>query len=126
LTKQLKETHPDWPLTVYLRNTTVDDYFQSELNVNRVVHGSFTDADTIKSLSKEHDIVINAASSFDPTLTIPILEGLKEKPSGAKGKLIHLSGAGNFIDYGTSGRYDSNAKVWNVSTVVTRVEETHD
>jgi nucleoside-diphosphate-sugar epimerase len=32
---------------------------------------------------------------------------------GPKGKLIHISGAGNFIDFGTSGNFNPESKDWN-------------
>lgn len=113
MAKQLKQAHPDWPLTVFYRNDKADEWFKTEVKADRIVHGTFDDAETIESLSKEHDIVLNAASSFDAALTDAIIAGLKENPK-SKPALIHLSGSGNFIDYGKTGNFNATSKVWNV------------
>lgn len=111
----LKKTHPNLPLTVYLRNQDVDDYMTLTVGVDRIVHGTFSEAEKISTLAKEHDIVINIGSSWQVPLPEAIIAGLHQKPAGSKPILIHISGAGNFIDHGTTGEANPNAKVWNVS-----------
>ena len=114
LAVELKKAHPNWPLTVFFRNTTYDKYFETA-GADKIIHGDFSDTESVRSLSKEHDIVINAASSFDGGLVKTIISGMEERPASSKGTLIHLSGTGNFIDYGTSGNFDPQSKTWNVS-----------
>jgi hypothetical protein len=111
----LKKTHPNLPLTVYLRNKDVDDYMTLTVGVDRIVHGTFSEAEKISALAKEHDIVINIGSSWQVPLSEAIIAGLHQKPAGSKPILIHISGAGNFIDHWTTGEANPNAKVWNVS-----------
>ncbi|EXJ90607.1 hypothetical protein A1O1_03710 [Capronia coronata CBS 617.96] len=108
----IKTAHPQWPLTVFLRNNNADDYFKSA-GADKLVHGSSTDADLVRSLSKEHDIVINAATSFDGDFVNLVISGMEERPEHSKGTLIHVSGTGNFIDHGTSGNFNPESKVWN-------------
>ena len=106
--------------------------------MNNVAIGEFGDFEKIKTLSKEHDIVINAGNSFTGDPVTAIAAGLRERPSDSKGKLIHISGmldefkafdpfrcvheqrmltstpgAGNFIDFGTSGQFNPESKVWS-------------
>lgn len=114
----LKKTYPHLPLTVYLRNIEVDDYMTSAVGVDRIVHGDFSEAGKISALAKEHDIVINIGSSWIVPLSEAIVDGLNQKPAGAKPILIHISGAGNFIDHWTTGEANPNAKVWNVSAML--------
>lgn len=114
LTREIRKAYPDWPVTVYVRNIQVDDYLKLNLGANRVVHGAFDEADKIRALAKEHQLVINAGSSFDPTLSAAIIAGLKERPTESKGTLIHISGCGNFLDGGTTGVANPIGKVWNV------------
>lgn len=114
LAADLKKSHPDWPLTVFFRNTAADEYFKTQAVADRIVHGTLADTETIRALSKEHDIVINAVSSFNGELVDLIISGMEERPASSKGTLIHLSGTGNFIDYGTSGNFNPQSKVWNV------------
>jgi len=113
----LKKTYPHLPLTVYLRNREVDDYMISTVGVDRIVHGDFSEAGKISALAKEHDIVINIGSSWIVPLSEAIVTGLSQKPAGTKPILIHISGAGNFIDHWTTGEANPNAKVWNVSAI---------
>ncbi|KAK4938465.1 hypothetical protein LTR10_021094 [Elasticomyces elasticus] len=114
LAADIKRSHPEWPLTAFYRNRAADEYFKSTAHVDRIVHGSFSDTELVRSLSKEHDIVINAASSFDADLINLIISGMEDRPStSSKGTLIHLSGTGNFIDYGTTGNFNPESKVWN-------------
>ena len=80
------------------------------------MHGDFSETDKITSLSAEHEIVINLGSSWDVPLSQAIIAGLKQRPEESRGTLIHISGAGNFVD--TSGEVEvgkSNpiAKWWN-------------
>lgn len=67
-------------------------------------------------MAKDHDIVINAGSSIDPTLSEAIVSGQKRRLPGLKTTLVHVSGAGNFTDTtSSSGSTNPKAKVWNVS-----------
>ena len=100
-------------MTAFFRGDKSIDGLKSELGVEHVVIGNFSEAAKIASLSKEHDIVINAGSSSSGELVSAIVEGLKQRSS--KGKLIHVSGGGNFIDLGSSGEFNPNSKVWSVS-----------
>ena len=111
----IKKEHPDWPLTVFVRNTKVDEWFKSTAKADRIVHGSISDTELVRSLSKEHDIVVNAITSFDGDFVANIISGLEERSEDSKGTLIHVSGTGNFIDYGKTGAFDSDSKVWSVS-----------
>jgi hypothetical protein len=92
----------------------LDTYFLVTLGATRVVNGTFSELEKVQSLSTEHDIVINCASSTDTAFVNAIIDGLKQRPETKKGILIHLSGTGNFI---TGGNYDGkasdNTKVWN-------------
>ena len=56
---------------------------------------------------------MNAGNSFTGDLVAAIIAGQKARVAGSKGKLIHVSGAGNWIDYGTSGNFNPDSKVWN-------------
>ncbi|EXJ81067.1 hypothetical protein A1O3_07355 [Capronia epimyces CBS 606.96] len=112
LAVDLKTAHPEWPLTVFVRSPAAESYFKSAA-VDRIVYGSFSDTDLVRSLSKEHDIVINAATSFDGDFITQVIAAMEEKPEHSKGTLIHLSGTGNFIDHGTTGSFNPDSKVWN-------------
>lgn len=92
LIQKLKQTHPDWSITAYIRPTRSAETVQSELKVNNVVTGEFGDFDKIKTLSKEHDIIVNAGNSFTGDPVTAVVAGLKQRPSDSKGKLIHISG----------------------------------
>lgn len=85
------------------------------MRADRIVHGDFSQKDLVRSLSKDHDIVINAASSFDGDFVESIIAGMEERPENSKGTLVHLSGTGNFIDLGTTGNFNPESKIWNVS-----------
>ena len=111
--RELKKTHPSWLITAYVRSKSPAEV-KKNLGVDRVVLGDFSDFEKIKSLSKEHDIAFNAGSSFSRDPVSAIVAGLKERPSDSKGKLVHISGAGNFIDSGTTGDFNPESKVWNV------------
>ncbi|EXJ69102.1 uncharacterized protein A1O5_08037 [Cladophialophora psammophila CBS 110553] len=113
LAVHVKKAHPEWPLTVFLRNTNVDEWFRATVNADRIVHGSISDIDLVRSLSWEHDIVVNAISSFDGGFINNVISGMEDRPEHAKGTLIHISGTGNFIDNGKSGNFNPDSKVWN-------------
>lgn len=92
LVKALKQSHPEWSITAFVRPNKSVETVTAELGVDRVVTGEFGDFDKIKATSKEHDIVINAGNSFTSEPVAAIAAGLKERPSDRKGKLIHISG----------------------------------
>ncbi|KIX95724.1 uncharacterized protein Z520_08431 [Fonsecaea multimorphosa CBS 102226] len=109
----LKNEYPSLPVTVFLRNTVLDTYLYEIAGVKRIVHGTFDERDKIVALAKEHDIVINVGSSWDVPLSEAIVEGLNQQPEEKK-TLIHMSGAGNFVDKRwTDGAFHANAKVWD-------------
>ena len=110
---------------------------KADLGVERVEPGEFNEFEKVKALSKEHEIVVNAGSSFTPEPVDAIIAGLKERAASGlgKGKLVHVSGmclrvccrkrnwrtltlivragGGNFIDFGTSGSFNPDSKVWS-------------
>ncbi|CAG7561789.1 unnamed protein product [Fusarium equiseti] len=108
-TRALKEAHPDWQITAYVRST--DPTLKTTLNVDRIITGDFTDFEKVKAASAEHDIAVNAGNSFTSEPIAAIIAGQQSRAT--KGKIIHISGAGNFIDYGTSGNFNPESKVWN-------------
>jgi hypothetical protein len=113
----LKDKHPEIPITVFLRNKSLDKYLTETAGVKRIVHGTFDEKDKIVALAKEHDIVINVGSSWDVPLSEAIVEGLNQQPEGKKRTLIHMSGTGNFVDKRwKDGAFHPEAKLWNVST----------
>ncbi|CZR38208.1 uncharacterized protein FPRO_06601 [Fusarium proliferatum ET1] len=105
--KALKKAHPDWPVTAYVRSPQSE----SQLNTDRVIVGDFSDFEKVKAASAEHDIAVNAGNSFTADPVAAIIAGQKSR--GTKGKVIHISGGGNFIDFGTSGSFNPESKVWN-------------
>ncbi|KAJ9607273.1 hypothetical protein H2200_008346 [Cladophialophora chaetospira] len=110
----LKDKYPDFPVTVFLRNTSLDTYLHDTASVRRIVHGTFDEKDKIVALAKEHDIVINVGSSWDVGLSEAIVEGLNQQPEGKKTTLIHMSGTGNFVDKRwKDGASHPEAKVWD-------------
>jgi hypothetical protein len=111
--RAIKQSHPDWPVTAYVRGIKPESELRASLKADRIVVGDFSDSDKISTLSKEHDIAVNAGSSFTGDLVAAIIAGQKARVKGPKGKLIHISGAGNFIDFGTSGNFNPESKVWN-------------
>jgi len=115
---ELKDAYPEFPITVYLRNAGIDTYLKQTAGVQRVVHGTYDEFDKIASLSKEHDIVINVGSSWDTKLSEAIVAGLEQRPDEKKTTLIHMSGAGNFVDKTWSdGAHHEGAKIWNDDNV---------
>ncbi|KAJ4347150.1 uncharacterized protein N0V89_011088 [Didymosphaeria variabile] len=111
--RALKQAHPDWPVTAYVRSSKPEAELKASLGADNIIVGDFSDAEKIKKISKENDIVVNAGNSFTEDPVAAIIAGQKEKNPATKGKLIHISGAGNFIDFGTSGKFNSESKVWN-------------
>ncbi|KIW24385.1 uncharacterized protein PV07_10103 [Cladophialophora immunda] len=110
----LKNEYPNIPVTVFLRNNSLDTYLYETAGVKRIVHGTFDEKDKIAALAKEHDIVINVGSSWDVPLSEAIVEGLNRQPEEKKKTLIHMSGAGNFVDKRwTDGAFHEQAKIWN-------------
>jgi thioester reductase-like protein len=119
----LKKEYPTFPLTVYVRDTSakLHEYLSSKIGVDKIVNGDFSEASKISKLASEHDVVINCGSSWDMGLTNAIIEGLVTKYDEGKGKgrLIHVSGTGNFVDGRKDGKYAGpgagDSKVWSVS-----------
>ncbi|MCJ1405532.1 hypothetical protein MMC11_008760 [Xylographa trunciseda] len=99
----LRKAHPTLPLTVYLRNASIDSYLTTTVGVSEIVHGDFSQLEKVAAVAAAHDIVINMASSWDVPLTKAIIAGLRQRPAGATSTLIHISGAGNFVDATTEG-----------------------
>lgn len=120
----LEKSHPSDPLTVYIRSTSPElhDYLSKKVGVDRIVIGDFSEAEKISKLASEHDVVINCGSSWDVPLTEAIIAGLVKRSEEGKGKgrLIHVSGTGNFVDGRKDGRYAGpgvgDSKVWSVSS----------
>ncbi len=111
----LKDKYPNAPVTVFLRNKSIDTYLYETAGVKRVVHGTFDEKEKIVALAKEHDIVINVGSSWDVGLSEAIVEGLNQQAEGKKTTLIHMSGTGNFVDKRwTDGAFHPEVKVWDV------------
>ncbi|KAJ4002782.1 hypothetical protein NW752_009436 [Fusarium irregulare] len=108
-TRALKQAHPDWQITAYVRST--DPSLKTALNVDRIITGDFTDFEKVKAASVEHDIAVNAGNSFTSEPVAAIIAGQQSRAT--KGRIIHISGAGNFIDFGTSGNFNPESKVWN-------------
>jgi hypothetical protein len=103
-------------VTVYLRNTSIDEYLTKTVGVARIVYGTFDEHAKIAKLAEEHEIVINVGSSWDVGLTEAIVAGLKKRPTDSKTILIHMSGAGNFVDERwNDGSHHAESKIWNVS-----------
>lgn len=119
----LKKAYPDFPLTVYIRDTdsVIHSYLTNSVHADRIVIGDFSESEKISKVAAEHDIVINCGSSWDVPLAKSINSGLRARFAEGKGKatLIHISGTGNFADGRTDGKYAGppvgHSKVWNVS-----------
>ena len=115
---KLRDQYPKLPVTVLVRNTTIDEYLTTTAGVARVEHGDFSQLAKIEALAEEHDIVINVGSSGDDAVTLAIMEGLKKRPMDAKSVLIHMSGTGNFLNTEwNDGAHHPGSKVWSVSTI---------
>ncbi len=123
LVAALKETHPALLLTVYTRDTSTElhGYLSNKIGVDQIINGDFSETDKISKLASSHDVVINCGSSFDAELTKAIINGLVTKydEGRGKGRFIHISGTGNFVDGRTDGKYAGpgvgESKVWSVS-----------
>ena len=99
-----RRTHPNIPITAYLRSTALDTALTALGNVT-IVRGTFEEHDKIQELSAAHSIVINCAASFNPPVTEAILRGIRTTKSSSKPILLHLSGTGNFVDHSKLGSY---------------------
>ena len=73
----------------------------------------YTPTQLKSSNSSKHSIVANVGSSWDTALTEAILQGIQVTPGEKKKILIHMSGAGNFVDYGKSGNFVPQANSFN-------------
>lgn len=112
----LKDEYPHLAVTAYLRNRGIERYLTETAGVTKLVYGTYQETEKLTALAKDHDIVINVGSSWDPVPSQAIIEGLDQRPLGSMKALIHMSGAGNFIDTtSNTGVANPNAKVWNVS-----------
>ena len=114
----LKDKYPDFPVTVFLRNKSIDTYLYETAGVKVIVHGMFDEKDKIVALAKEHDIVINVGSSREVGLSEAIVAGLNQQAEGKKPTLIHMSGTGNFVEKRwTDGAFHSETKLWDVREI---------
>lgn len=111
--KAVKKEHPDWSVTAYVRGSASEQHFKDKLNVDHVIFGEFSDFDKVKKSSSDHDIAVNAGNSFTAEPIAAIIAGQKGKPDGSRGVVIHISGGGNFIDFGITGNFNAESKVWN-------------
>lgn len=100
-------------MTAYVRSTKPEDELKASLKADRIIVGDFSDFESIRKASKAHDITVNAGNSFTGDPVAAIIAGQKDKPGASKGRVIHISGAGNFIDFGTLGSFNPDSKVWN-------------
>jgi hypothetical protein len=100
-------------VTAYVRSTKPADELKANLKADRIIVGDFADFEKVKKASSEHDIAVNAGNSFTADPVAAIIAGQKDKEGSSKGVVIHISGAGNFIDFGTSGNFNPESKVWN-------------
>ena len=98
-------------MTVFLRSTAYDPALHA-LDID-IVHGTYDDTDRVQQLVFKHSIIINVGSSWQTGLTEAILSGALVKSGERKKILIHMSGAGNFVDYGKSGNFVPQPKPWN-------------
>jgi len=124
---ELHERYPNLPVTVFVRNTSIDDYLTATAGVARIVHGDFSEHAKLAALAKEHDIVINVGSSGDESITEAIMDGLKKRPIESKTVLIHMSGTGNFMDMRwKDGAHHDEARIWSVSEPFSAVLKSAD
>ena len=105
------QQYPEIAVTVFLRSTAYDEVLRG-LNV-AAAHGTYDDTNEVQQLVSRHNIIINVGSSWNTALTEAILRGAHVNSGEKKKILIHMSGAGNFTDYGKSGNIVSQAKPWN-------------
>ncbi|KAI0198139.1 hypothetical protein F4808DRAFT_473087 [Astrocystis sublimbata] len=122
LCRALKKAHPGWTVSAHVRRNGALSEQQLATRVgtvDKIVEVSdWSDFEAIKRSSAQHDIVINAGNSFTADPVTAIIDGLQDrKKEGKMAKLIHISGGGNFIDFGTSGNFNPESKVWNDDSV---------
>jgi nucleoside-diphosphate-sugar epimerase len=106
-----RRKYPEIPVTVFLRSTAYDSALHA-LGV-AIVHGTYADTAEVQQLVTKHSIIVNVGSSWDTNLTEAILRGTSVKSGERKKILIHMSGAGNFVDYGKSGNFVPQARPFN-------------
>jgi nucleoside-diphosphate-sugar epimerase len=113
LTK-FRESHPSTPVTLFLRTDTLDVAAKKLGNVE-IVHGDFEkNIKELEDLVSKHAVVINGATSRDVPVNEAVLRGIaRRNQTGAKTILIHLSGAGNFVDGGRDGIYSEKAGIFD-------------
>lgn len=99
-----RKTHPNVPITAYLRSTALDAALTALGNVT-IIHGTFEEYVRIEGLSATHSIIINCAASFNMPVTEAILKGIHVTKILSKPILLHLSGTGNFVDHSKLGAY---------------------
>jgi N-acetyl-gamma-glutamylphosphate reductase len=117
----LKTSHPNYPITLYLRNAKLDSYLTTTASAAKIVHGTFDETNKISALAAEHDIVINVGSSWDVGLSEAIIAGLKKEGNGEGKVLIHMSGTGNWVDETfMDGSSHESTKIWDVSLPLLR------
>ena len=112
-----RKAHPQNPITAYLRSTALDEALSALGNMT-IIHGTFEEYDRIEQLATSHEIIINCAASFNPPLTSVILKGIQNTKAVKDSKkpiLLHVSGAGNFIDHSRTGEYIPNKHKFNDS-----------
>ncbi|KAI0811651.1 hypothetical protein GGR55DRAFT_80357 [Xylaria sp. FL0064] len=122
LCRALKKAHPDWTVSAHVRRNGALSKLELVARVGAVDGlvevSEWTDLDAIKRASAQHDIVINAGNSFTADPVTAVVAGLQDrKKEGKMAKIIHISGCGNFIDFGTSGNFNPESKVWNDDSV---------
>ena len=123
LVKALRRDYPTWTLTAQVRRRGALSDAELEARIGTVSNivevADWSEFETIKRISSQHDIVINAGNSFTAAPVTAIVAGLRERAAaGNVAKLIHISGGGNFIDHSTSGNLNPDSKVWNVSKTI--------
>jgi len=80
----MRQAHPDWRVTAYVRSTKPEVKLKAALKAARIVVGDFGDMENIKHLSREHDIAVNAGSSFTVILSKPSLRDRKQSDPAQK------------------------------------------
>ena len=107
-----RQKYPDIPITAFLRSSELDTALHN-LGKTTVVHGTFDEHDKLESLSATHSIIIDCAASFQPLVSEAILRGINRTETSRKPILLHLSGAGNFVDHSKTGDYIPQAHPFN-------------
>jgi hypothetical protein len=116
LLSKFRKTYPSTPITVFLRTTVLDSAISNLGNIE-IVQGDFqANLSDLENLVSKHSIIINAATSTDPVVNAAILRGISTRhKSGKKTILIHVTGAGNFVDEGKTGIYNEEIIAFNDS-----------